>query len=289
VANTQKAALQLERPSFVKGLRFFWGMSLVRLTVGTCFLTALLRAGDGQQTYDPFAPYHQALDKQMSTILEAKEPPPSENSENAVVQQTAPPDEDKAGEMKTFAKRFWRNREADLTIAVGRLQRLRPDLESILSDEGLPKQLVAVVLIESAAEPLAISPRQARGLWQLIPETARQYGLTVSAEDDERIRLESATRAAAHYLRDLYRRFGDWALALAAYNAGQKAVENALVKGRATTFWQLSSAGLLPLETRTYVPAVLSAMQLLGLKTPADRITPQPQSKNWVYAFVSGY
>jgi soluble lytic murein transglycosylase-like protein len=109
------------------------------------------------------------------------------------------------------------------------------------------------------------------------------------AERDERIPLDSATRAAAHYLRDLNRRFGDWPLALAAYNAGQKAVEDALEKGRATTFWQLSSAGLLPRETQTYVPAVLSAMQLLGSKPPAD-IRIQPHRENWVYASaIRGY
>jgi hypothetical protein len=257
--------------------------------VTSFFTAALLSAGDGLPTDDPFAAYHQGLDRQISAILEGKESQPSPVSEDAVLPQPAAPDRDKSGEIRLFAKRYWRGREADLAVALSRLQRLRPEVEFILRAEGVPNQLLAVVLIESAAEPLAISPRQARGLWQLIPETARRYGLTVSAERDERIPLDSVTRAAAHYLRDLNRRFGDWPLALAAYNAGQKAVEDALENGRATTFWQLSSAGLLPRETQTYVPAVLSAMQLLDLKTPTDNVTLRAQSEHWVYAFMSGY
>src|SRR5262249_6584800 len=125
------------------------------------------------------------------------------------------------------------------------------------------------------AQPLALSPRQARGgLWQFIPETARRYGLTVSAAKDERVQLESATRAAARYLRDLNDRFGSWPLALAAYNAGENAVQAAREKGRARTFSQLSAAGLLSAETRAYVPAVLAAMGLLG-KTQPDAETPE--------------
>jgi len=147
---------------------------------------------------------------------------------------------------------------------------MRPALEGILESEGVPKELIAVVLIESAAQSYALSPRQARGLWQFIPGTARQYGLHVSPDRDERVEMERATRAAARYLRDLYRRFEDWPLALAAYNAGQYAVEKAIQQSRATSFWQLSAGGRLPEETRKYVPAVLAAMRLLGSDTHRD-------------------
>lgn len=150
--------------------------------------------------------------------------------------------------------------------------------------EGVPRQLVAVVPIESGAQPLVVSPRQARGLWQFIPETARQYGLSVNERRDERIYIEAGTRAAARYLRDLHNRFGDWPLALAAYNAGEASVEGALAKRTGSTFWQLSSAGLLPQETRNYVPAVLAAIRLLGSDQPAIAIDSESQHVHWLYA-----
>jgi membrane-bound lytic murein transglycosylase D len=104
---------------------------------------------------------------------------------------------------------------------------------------------------------------------------------------DERVHLESATHAAARYLRDLHGHFGDWLLALAAYNAGQKAVDRALEKGGANTFWQLTSAGLVSPETRSYVPAVLAAMQLCGSRKSAPPANAKSPHDVWVYAPVS--
>ncbi len=98
----------------------------------------------------------------------------------------------------------------------------------------------------------------------MMPDTARQYGLQVGATRDERLDVARATRAAARFLRNLYARFRDWPLALAAYNAGPDAVEKALSASGAKTFVELSSGRKLPAETRNYVPAVLAAMRLLG-------------------------
>lgn len=259
-------------------------MSSVRLLLTTCFAIGLLAAESGPATGDPFVAYHQAIESRLSAILEHEQAQPHEVRESAPTEEHPAPNESKAGEIKAFAQRFWGGREVELTAALDRLQRFRPTLEPILDIEGVPRELVAVVLIESGAQPLATSPRQARGLWQFIPETARQYGLTVSKGKDERVYVEAATRAAAHYLRDLHSHFRDWPLALAAYNAGAKAVEGALEKGRASTFWQLSSADLLPLETRSYVPAVLAAMQLMGSTQPATPSGVKAQRDDWVYA-----
>lgn len=152
--------------------------------------------------------------------------------------------------------------------AQARAQQLRPLVEPILRSEGIPPELIAVLLVESAGNPLALSPKGARGLWQFMPETARRYGLRVDGERDERLDPELSTRAAARYLHDLYRRFGDWPLALAAYNAGAVQVERAVARGGEADFWRLSELGLLPRETRTYVPAVLGVMPLPGLPAP---------------------
>ncbi len=146
-----------------------------------------------------------------------------------------------------------------------RVAQLRPLIEPILREEGVPPELAAVVLIESGGQPTTLSPKGARGIWQFMPDTARRYGLTVRPGQDERLDVQKSTRAAARYLRDLHARFGDWPLALAAYNAGVEAVNTAVTKANHGDFARVSYS--LPLETRNYVPAVLEAMgQLSNLR-----------------------
>jgi hypothetical protein len=140
---------------------------------------------------------------------------------------------------------------------VQRVRQLRPTWEPILREEGLPASLAAVALVESGGQPAALSPKGARGLWQLMPETARRYGLTVDQDRDERLDIRKSTRAAAQYLRELYTRFGDWPLALAAYNAGEQRVQRALDRAGTNDFLRISR--WLPSETRQYVPAVMNS------------------------------
>jgi membrane-bound lytic murein transglycosylase D len=143
------------------------------------------------------------------------------------------------------------------------MQALRPTLEPILREEGVPPQMAAVVLVESGGRMTALSPKGARGLWQIMPDTARRYGLVVSDAVDERLDPYKSTRAAARYLRDLYTQFGDWPLALAAYNAGEDAVQRALVRASSRDFHSIARLGTLPLETQNYVPAVLNAIDVM--------------------------
>jgi membrane-bound lytic murein transglycosylase D len=160
---------------------------------------------------------------------------------------------------------------------------MRGMLEKILESEGVPKQLLAVVLVESAAQPFALSKRQARGLWQFMTETAHQYGLQVGADRDDRVDMERASRAAGWYLRQLYRRFGNWPLALAAYNAGPEAVQRALARSKANMFWQLSAGRQLPAETGKYVPKVLAAAKLFNL-SPLEQNGLFHSPTVWIYA-----
>jgi membrane-bound lytic murein transglycosylase D len=143
------------------------------------------------------------------------------------------------------------------------VQALRPTIEPILREEGIPLQMAAVILVESGGRTTALSRKGARGLWQIMPETARRYGLLVSGRVDERLDPYKSTRAAARYLRDLHAQFDDWQLALAAYNAGEEAVERAIGRTSGRDFHSLARAGTLPLETQNYVPAVLSAMRTI--------------------------
>jgi membrane-bound lytic murein transglycosylase D len=154
---------------------------------------------------------------------------------------------------------------------VERVQGLRPVLEPILRDEGVPLQLAAVVLIESGGLTTALSTKGARGLWQIMPDTARRYGLVVTTTVDERLDPYKSTHAAARYLRDLHTQFGSWPLALAAYNAGEDTVQRALDRASAREFNSIARAGMLPLETRRYVPAVLNAIGLMASKGPSQQ------------------
>jgi len=130
---------------------------------------------------------------------------------------------------------------------------------------GLPMDLVMVPMVESAFEPTAVSPKQAAGIWQFIPGTATHNGLRLVEGYDGRYDLCAATKAALKYLTHLQGLFGgDWLLALAAYNAGEGAVQKAIQANKAaglgTSFWDLS----LPAETKAYVPKVLALSRVIA-------------------------
>jgi membrane-bound lytic murein transglycosylase D len=130
-------------------------------------------------------------------------------------------------------------------------------LGPIFAAEGVPAQLVWLAEVESTFNPNARSPVGARGLFQFMPATAQEMGLSTFFPD-ERTHPEKSARAAARYLRQLHTRFGDWPLALAAYNAGPGRVQRTLAKSDQKTFTAISAA--LPVETRMYVPKVLATM-----------------------------
>lgn len=191
---------------------------------------------------------------------------------------------------RAFARRYWGGREGELHSALERLGELQTTIEPVLRQEGVPAELLAVVLVESAARPYALSPKGARGLWQFIPATAVRYGMTVSPRQDDRLDAIASTRAAARYLRDLYARFGDWKLALAAYNAGEQTIQQAIIRAGSADFENLNSRGLLPQETSLYVRAVLDAMSFVGGRAssiPAIREAASRRPEAVVFAVVT--
>ena len=145
-----------------------------------------------------------------------------------------------------------------------RRRELQDVLTRILEEERVPVELLSVALVESGFNPLAHSRKGARGIWQLMPDTAERYGLKVEPVVDQRTDPEHSTRAAARYLRDLYRQFGDWKLALAAYNTGEDRVQKIIDRTGIRSFEGIARPGLLPLETRNYVPSVLAAWSQIG-------------------------
>lgn len=142
---------------------------------------------------------------------------------------------------------------------LARSSRLLPRTRAILREQGLPEDLAYVAMVESGFSIHARSRARAVGAWQLISSTARRYGLRQDAWVDERRDPEKAAVAAARFLRDLHERFGDWRLTVAAYNAGPRRVLRAVKRGYGS-FWEMARRpGVLPRETRVYVPTVLAA------------------------------
>ncbi|MBK5255450.1 MAG: transglycosylase SLT domain-containing protein [Vicinamibacteria bacterium] len=135
-----------------------------------------------------------------------------------------------------------------------------PRIREILSEAGIPQDLAYVPIVESAFNPSALSRAKAKGLWQFIPSTGRQYGLKQDFYVDERSNMEKATLAAAQYLKRLYAIFGDWNLALAGYNAGEGRVQRAITKARTTDFWALARTKSFRAETKNYVPLIHAAI-----------------------------
>ena len=127
-------------------------------------------------------------------------------------------------------------------------------LKSVFAAERVPPELVWIAEVESSFDPRVRSPAGAAGLFQLMPATAKRYGLRTSRPFDQRLTPEPSARAAAEYLRYLHSQFKDWRLALAAYNAGEGTVQNLLVRGKAHTYDAI--AGRLPAETQLYVPKI---------------------------------
>ncbi len=136
-----------------------------------------------------------------------------------------------------------------------------PEMEKTLEKYGLPKDLVYLSMIESGYSPKALSSAGAVGFWQFMPATARENGLKINDYVDERRDIKKSTKAAANYLTELYTLFGDWHIAAASYNGGPGLVKRTLKNyGSDSSFFQLTSMGVVNRETADYVPKLIAAM-----------------------------
>jgi membrane-bound lytic murein transglycosylase D len=173
---------------------------------------------------------------------------------------------------------YYQNGRGHGAIEVGlqRAGKFQPMIERILKEEGVPLDLIYLCQAESAFEPRAVSRAQAKGMWQFISSRGKEYGLRQTWWIDERSDPEKSTRAAARHLKDLHQQFGDWYLAMAAYNSGPVRVQRALERTGADNFWTLADQRALPKETINYVPNIL-ALTIIG-KNPEKfgfNITPE--------------
>jgi len=145
-----------------------------------------------------------------------------------------------------------------LLAGLQRSGRYRPMIQRILDEEGVPQELIHLAQAESGFIPRAISRKAAGGMWQFLTWRGNEYGLKQTRYTDDRMDPEKATRSAARHLRDLYHEFGDWYLAIAAYNCGPGSVEKAVERTGYADFWELRARGVLPAETTNYVPIILA-------------------------------
>ena len=150
-----------------------------------------------------------------------------------------------------------------VSLMLGTQNFYMPIFEQALESYGLPLELKYLPVIESALNPNAVSRVGATGLWQFMLQTGKQYGLEVNSFVDERRDPVKASYAAAHYLSDLYKIFGDWNLVIAAYNCGPQGINKAIHRAKGLTdYWDIYP--YLPKETRGYVPAFIAANYIMN-------------------------
>jgi membrane-bound lytic murein transglycosylase D len=156
---------------------------------------------------------------------------------------------------------FFSTERGKRIVAAGirRSGRYKAMIERILAEEGLPQELIFVAQAESGFLPRAVSNKACVGLWQFAKFRGNEYGLQQTSSTDDRMDPEKATRAAARHLHDLYSHFGDWYLALAAYDCGPGCVDHAITRTGYADFWQLRRLNVFPVkETDNYVPVILA-------------------------------
>jgi membrane-bound lytic murein transglycosylase D len=155
-----------------------------------------------------------------------------------------------------------------LEHGLARAGRYRDMISQTFKQEGVPQDLIYLAMAESGFQPLAVSRASARGMWQFMSGSGVMYGLGRNWWVDDRQDPDKSTAAAARYLKDLYAQFGDWYLAMAAYNSGAGTVQHAVERTGYADFWELYRRGVLPQETRNYVPIIVAVT--IMAKNPAQ-------------------
>jgi membrane-bound lytic murein transglycosylase D len=164
--------------------------------------------------------------------------------------------------VKRFIELYSVQRQRSSSVILGLAQYYYPWMKAVFDKYNLPEELVYITIIESALNPTAVSPAGATGIWQFMYGTGKLYGLEVDSYVDDRRDPYKATEAAARHFRDLYNIFGDWGLAISAYNCGAGNVRKAIQRsGGKTDFWGVYP--YLPRETQNYFPAFIGAMYMM--------------------------
>ncbi len=246
-----------------------------------------LKQGDGfaESGYQP-APLDEF--QSLSVPEDSEDLPPSERIRAEAAQTVTDIPLVINGQISRLIEYFTsgRGRRA-LEVGVQGSRRFRDMILRVLEEEEVPLDLFYLAQAESAFRPRARSRAGALGIWQFMPSRGKEYGLNRTWWADERMNPEKATRAAARHLKDLYNQFGDWFLAMAAYNCGPLCVESAVERTGHADYFELASRRALPRETRNYVPIIL-ALTFIGKnaeKYSLDEVA--PDDGPWVHDTVA--
>ena len=177
--------------------------------------------------------------------------------------------------VKSYIKTYTVLKREKTEDMLGRANTYFPLIEKHMQEAGMPTDLKYLAVVESALNPRAVSRSRAVGMWQFMTPTGRENGLKINSLVDERKDPNKATEAAIKYLRFLHRKYGNWELALAAYNGGPGRVNRAVRRGRSKDFWRIKR--YLPRETRAYVPAFIAATYIMNYYDEHELIPRYPE------------
>ncbi len=178
------------------------------------------------------------------------------------------------GVVKSYINTYTVLKREKTEAMLGRMVMYFPLFEKLLAEYDMPLDLKFLSITESALNPIARSRSGAMGLWQFMPTTGKEYGLTNNSYVDLRKDPEQSTLAAIKFLSRLYQKYGNWELALAAYNGGPGRVNRAIKRGRSKNYWHIRK--YLPRETRNYVPAYIAATYIANFYHLHDLIPVYP-------------
>jgi membrane-bound lytic murein transglycosylase D len=240
-----------------------------------------LREGDGF-TQTPSEP---AVIDRLLEVATLSLPEPTKETEAAVAADLATTEHDLPIEnnerVQSFIGLFQTNLREFMQESLERSAKYLPMVQEVFRSEGIPLDLAYLAIVESGYKTNALSRAAAKGMWQFMPATGKEFGLEQNWFLDERSDPEQATRAAAQYLKSLNRMFdGDWNMAMASYNAGPGRLQRAVKSSKINDFWDLTATSkYLPKETRNYVPMIMAAVliaknpEAYGFETvPVDRL-----------------
>lgn len=248
----------------------------VTLTRAVLISTILLSGGCSIFVHQSNTPADGAECRSASELLNryrVEEPKASLYIPAQAVRRLPEPSLDITPEVKHHMRIFGGSKARFIEEVVDQRDRDYPLLAQIFRDEGVPETMLNLAMIESGFRKEAQSPVGAVGMWQFMKSTARLYGLKVGLSVDERKDPILSTIAAARHLRDLYDQYGDWHLALAAYNAGTGAVDKVISRTNNRNFWKLARSGQFSRQTAEFVPKFIAASLLIN-SVIAERSAP---------------
>lgn len=228
-------------------VRYFF---ILLLSMNLVACSSVSRESDTEIAATPAEEVHNDQRRNLAVSLPSKSVSPEPLSRVPMVMNP---------QVKKWMRYFQGRGKGLMTRYLQRSARYVPMMKEILRSHGLPEELVYIALIESGFTSRAYSPMGAVGYWQFMRGTAKDFGLKVDRNVDERRDPVKSTHAAARYLKGVYNVFGSWYLAIASYNVGHNKLKGVVMRNHTRDFWELVRRKKLPSETLNYVPKFLAA------------------------------